>query len=502
MLSQEQRLPKNSRMETIAKKFKQADAFDKANNKYELLPCRFIHLESNRYLLTNEVGEFIVVDRNALDDFVNKRLTIKDQIYSDLKSKHFLYDGDSNVAVDLLTLKTRTKYQSSSQFTSLHIFVVTLRCDYSCKYCQVSRQTNNKHTYDMDFETAKKSLAIVFKSPSDFIKIEFQGGEPLLNFAVIEYVVIKAKEINDKIGKKLDFVIATNLSLIDDYVLNFCLEHDIYISTSLDGPEDLHNKNRPRPGRNGYQVTVEGISRVQRALGKDKISAIMTTTESSLTQVHDIIDTYISLGFDSIFLRSVSPFGFAAKNGISNSYDIDQWFAFYKSGLDYILEINRQGVYFVEYYASIIVTKVFSPFGSGYVDLQSPSGILTSVIVFNYDGDVYASDEARMLAEMGDKTFKLGNLNHNSYQDILLNEFCLDTLETTISESAPMCHECGFMPYCGSDPVYHYATQKDVLGHKALSGFCKKQMKVLRHIFTLLEDDQSAREIIMNWIQR
>ena len=33
------------------------------------------------------------------------------------------------------------------------------------------------------------------------------------------------------------------------------------------------------------------------------------------------------------------------------------------------------------------------------------------MLVYNYDGDVYASDEGRMLAEMNDDTFKIGNVH-------------------------------------------------------------------------------------------
>ena len=44
----------------------------------------------------------------------------------------------------------------------------------------------------------------------------------------------------------------------------------------------------------------------------------------------------------------------------------------------------------------------------GYVDLRSPAGIGLGALVYNYDGKVFASDEGRMLAEMGDRTFELG----------------------------------------------------------------------------------------------
>lgn len=489
-------------MSELGKKFRSEPAFDRASSgQYQTLPCRFVKLDDNRYVLTNEVGEHLVVTRSQLEQFVRKSVSFHSDFYHDLKSKHFLVDDDSNVAIDLLALKYRTKAQRISQFTALHIFVVTLRCDYTCQYCQVSRQTDDKLAYDMSQETADRALEFVFRSPSPAIKIEFQGGEPLLNFPIIRYVVEQAKSINASHGKDVQFVITTNLSLLTDDILAFCLAHDICLSTSLDGPEELHNRNRPRPGKNGYQLTIEGIRKAQAALGKDKVGALMTTTEASLPRVKEIIDTYLSLGMDSIFLRALSPYGFAVKTRQTEKYDVERWFEFYKEGLNYILAINRQGYPFVELYASLIINKIFSPFGTGYVDLQSPAGMAISAIVYNYDGDIYASDEARMLAEMGDKRFRLGSVYHDSYEDVILSDTVLDTLESTLSESLPMCNDCGFLPYCGTDPIYHYATQGDVIGHKATSGFCSKNMKIFRYLFTLLEDDSEARKILLSWVR-
>src|SRR5581483_10126684 len=165
-----------------------------------------------------------------------------------LKSRHFLLDGDSDVAIDLLALKTRTKFERLSHFTGLHLFVVTLRCEHSCPYCQVSRQNHGQTEFDMSWETAERSLSLVFRSPSPSIKIEFQGGEPLLNFPLIQQIVERAKELNATHNRDLSFVIATNLAVVTDEILNYCRANRIAISTSLDGPADLHNKNRPRPG--------------------------------------------------------------------------------------------------------------------------------------------------------------------------------------------------------------------------------------------------------------
>lgn len=297
-------------MSGLGKKFRLPEAFDQAvSGQYRMLPCRFVSLDDDRYVLTNEVGEHLVVTRSQLEQFVRKTVPTHGDFYHDLKSKHFMIDDDSNVAVDLLALKYRTKAQRISQFTALHMFVITLRCDYTCQYCQVSRQTDDKLAYDMSQETAEKALEFVFRSPSQAIKIEFQGGETLLNFPIIRYVVDQAERINEKHKKDVQFVIATNLSLLTDEVLSFCFAHDICISTSLDGSEDLHNLNSPRPGKNGYQLTVEGIKKAQAVLGRDKVGALMTTTVASLPRVREIIDTYLSLGMNAIFLRTMSPYG-------------------------------------------------------------------------------------------------------------------------------------------------------------------------------------------------
>jgi radical SAM protein with 4Fe4S-binding SPASM domain len=227
----------------------------------------------------------------------------------------------------------------------------------------------------------------------------------------------------------------------------------------------------------------------------------MTTTEASLSQPKAIIDEYIRQGFHSIFLRPLSPYGFAIKTKWYQAYDTTRWLSFYFEGLDYILDLNKRGYPVSEAYATIILNKMFSPLGTTYVDLQSPAGMGISAIAFNYDGEVYASDEARMLAEMNDKTFSLGNIHQNSYREIMLSNALLDPLEASITESVPGCNDCGFQPYCGSDPTYHYATQRDTVGHKALSGFCQRNMAVMRKLVTLLTDDPEARRILMSWVR-
>ena len=450
-------------------------------------------------MLSNQAGEFLVLDRETLYAFAQHQLDPASTAYADLKSKHFLLDSDSSVAVDLLALKVRTKLRRLADFTGLHIFVPSLRCEHSCPYCQVSRQSDDRVAFDMTPETAERALELVFRSPSPGIKIEFQGGEPLLNFPLLAQVVEQAEAINRNCNRYLQFVIATNLALVSDEILDFCHQHDVLISTSLDGPRDLHNANRPRPGRDSYERAIEGIRRARAVLGKDRVSALMTTTAASLSRVSDIIDEYVRQEFNGIFLRPLSPYGFAIKTRWYESYDADRWFQFYSDGLDYIIQLNKSGLFFVEFYASTILKKMLTPFDTGYVDLRSPAGIGIGAVVYNYDGDVYASDESRMLAEMGNKAFRLGNVHKNTYEEIFTSDALLGPLEESFAASAPMCSDCAFEPWCGSDPVFHLATQGDVVGRKPSSSFCSRHMAIFRRLISLMREDHEVHRIFLRW---
>lgn len=469
---------------------------------YQLLPFRFTSLDSDRYVLTNLAGEYLIASRRTLEALLRHELSSTDPIYCDLRARHFLADASSSVGPALLSLKLRTRYHRLAEFTGLHLFVVTLRCEHACLYCQVSRQSEDKPRYDMSPETARAALDMVFRSPSTHIKIEFQGGESLLNFELIQVIVREAEARSERLGKELAFVIATNLALINEEILKFCRDHSILISTSLDGPQDLHNANRSRPGGDSYERTIAGIKLARQSLGHDRVSALMTTTEASLSRVREIIDEYVAQRFSGIFLRPLSPYGFAMRTRAYRAYDTERWLDFYRQGLDYIVELNRQGLDFSEYAASIALKKMLTSEDPGYVDLMSPAGIGIGAVVYNYDGAVYASDESRMLAEMGNEQFKLGHVLTHRYEDIFTSPNLLEPLEASFAYSAPMCHDCAFEPYCGADPVFHYARHGDYLGRKPESEFCQRNMETFRYLIQTMESDPFTKQLFTKWANR
>ena len=483
------------------RKFKPKNHFDQHPQKYHLLPFRFHRISEEREVLINEVGDFLVCPIGTADRVVNQNLDLEGSLYQDLVSNFFISEKPIPDLVDIIATRYRTKKAFLDQFTALHIFVVTLRCDHSCHYCQVSRKTKNKEEFDISLDDLNKSIDLMFRTPSKSITMEFQGGETLLAFDLVEHAVYRSIELNKVFQNKITYVICTNLTNLTDDMLDFCKEHNILLSTSFDGPEFLHDKNRPKSGAASYELFMPRLKRAREVLGYDGVSALMTTTKLSLKYPREIVDSYLEHGFTSIFLRPISPYGFALKNENKNKYESECFLDFYKEGLQYILELNRQGKFVIEEYACIILRKLLTPFSVGYVDLQSPAGAINSVIVYNYDGYVYVSDEARMLAENNDFTFRLGHVQENSYQELFYGTKAQELALVWANESLPGCSECGFQSICGADPVHNHATQGDMVGYRPTNAFCTRNMEIIRYLIELMDDTSSdVEKIFRSWI--
>jgi len=354
----------------------------------------------------------------------------------------------------------------------------------------------------MDEEVANAALDRVFESQEDVLTIEFQGGESALAFARLCRIVERAESLAEASGRRVRFVMATTLHLMTEEMLAFCRDHCVDLSTSLDGPEDVHNANRPNSTKDSFQRTVKGITRAREVCGYDSVAALATITRNSLRFPRQIVDTYLGLGFDSLALRPISPFGFAVRARNKLGYATEEFLQFYREALQYLIEVNLSGRTIEESYASLLLTRILTPFPTSYVDLQSPAAAGRNVLVYNYNGGVYVSDEGRMLAEMGDDRFRMGSV-HEPLPVLRESEAMKIIEEAGYAEALPICSDCAFVPYCGADPVFHMATQNDPVGHRPTSQFCQLHTGLFRLLFEFLAArDPDVLRVFLSWMGR
>lgn len=331
--------------------------------EYGLLPFRFIRMEDGsdrNILLTAETGEYLFVSESNLHALVRKQLNFRSALYKDLLARHFIYEPAGHNPVPEIAAQYRSRKSFIFDGPALHIFVVTLRCNHTCQYCQVSRAPLSGSGHDLSAEDAEHAINRVFESPSPTLTIEFQG-EPLLAFDRIQQIVESVTHRNASERRSIQFVITTTLHHLTEEILDFAQEHQIQFSTSLDGPAFLHNSNRPSPGKDSYERTIDGIRRLRARLGHDAVSALTTLTAKSLQHPVEIIDEYVAQGFKSISLRPLSPYGFAKTSAKRLDYTMGDFIAFYKKAMAYLISLNADGIFLAEGYMSLLLASVLTP---------------------------------------------------------------------------------------------------------------------------------------------
>lgn len=445
--------------------------------------------------MTNDFGKYVFVREEDFKKILSLDVDKKSELYNTLSEKKMMYDESD------LEYSSENKYALReikghvNSATSLHIFVVTTICNMSCVYCQANNGIECSHIV-MNKEMAEKAVDIALQSPEPSLCFEFQGGEPLVNFEIIKHIVEYA-EIH-KGRHEIAYTVVTNLTLLQDEMLDFFAQHCFGISTSVDGNEFVHNNNRPYADGNGtYKKVTDSIERVRKA--GLQIGAIETTTRFSLKYPREIVHAYIDMGFESIFIRPLTPLGKAAKSWEKIGYTPEEFIEFYRQALDELIEINKKGRFIKEDHATILLRRIRGDF-MNYMELRSPCGAGVGQLAYYADGNIFTCDEGRMMHEMGQSTFQLGNVYNSTYTDLINNGVCKTVCASSILETIPTCCDCVYQPYCGTCPVVNYALDGDVIEKQPRGYKCRVYSGILDYLFSkFFENDNETMRILNTW---
>lgn len=140
----------------------------------------------DQFLLTNDAGRFAFLPPEDFSRFVHHQLPHDSETWQRLQENFFCYDTDREVYLRSVMAAVRENHAHLFSPTSLFILAVTNRCNNACVYCQAN---GGAKCADLDIPTARKIIDRIAASPAKHLTIEFQGGEPLMNFPVLQEVV-------------------------------------------------------------------------------------------------------------------------------------------------------------------------------------------------------------------------------------------------------------------------------------------------------------------------
>ncbi|MBP2196806.1 His-Xaa-Ser system radical SAM maturase HxsB [Pantoea cypripedii] len=458
------------------------------------MPFNFDRLNDGKVFISNLAGFHYFVEDEELKLLALNHFTQDHPSSAKLETRLFVTD-ESNQLLAKASLSSGFAKRLMNELAVRPIFMIvpTLRCDHTCKYCQVSRAAIGADGYDLDPALIPQIISAIKKLGTAPYKIEVQGGEPLLRFDLVQMIYEECQHI---LGHDtFEMVIATSLSLLDYSIIDWVKDRNITFSVSLDGNENVHNKNRILNGGEAHSKAVVGIKNLHEKLGENRVATVTTVTKELTTEPASIIQAHLSLGLKDMFIRPVSPYGFAHKQTFT--FSMSEYFDFYDQLMREVLWHNQRGNSVVEHSAAIHLKRIFNPGFSGYADLKSPSGVVLNCILFNYDGRVYGSDESRMLQKVNqDADFSAGKFDSLSFRS---NEYYRSVLASSFNFAIPGCDTCAYQPFCGADPCQNISVHGEPIGDKSRSTFCQYHKGMFRYLLNEISQKGAMAEMLKGW---
>ncbi len=430
--------------------------------EYELFLCHHLEKDERLYTLLEDLG-LILTPRNAQD----------------------------------IAVIHCWRYAFLHYAPGLFIMVPTNRCNMACVYCHAEAEALSCKEWDMSEEVLYKTVDFFFSVPQNGrkeIRIEFQGGEPLLRYDLVQRAMDYAMQRADQEGLEANFVIVSNLTLMtDDIAADIKARENIRLCSSLDGPPVVHDKQRIFPnGRETHQHVVHWVERLNTEYGI-KVPFLPTFTRNGLGHETEIVDEYIGRGVNSIYLRYVNYTGRAYESsyediGLHPEEFVEAW----KTTLDYVLEKNKAGQQMREGQAAYLLGNLMSP-THAYMCLRRPCGCGISQVAVEYDGTIHGCDGGRSVEMLG-----LGNVLTDTYDEVFASDTVM-ALRTLASETLPECQTCPFGPYCGYCVARGINQHGGPLPNVPLDFECQIYREMVPYLFGKLLNREDA-VILNDWV--
>lgn len=279
-------------------------------------------LDGRWYVMVIHNTSLMAVDEQmvkVLEALVGKNLLGQSEVRELVVST--VGDEDSDALVDeLMTFEvledTGVKGEREAVFAQLDsqlaelpvanlVTQVAKDCNLRCGYCYAEFGLYGGDAGMMKPEMARSHLDYLLLNSKDVKNVTFTlfGGEPLMNWAVCEDVIRYGREREKIYGKRINFTMTTNATLLTPEIADFIVENDVSVTISIDGPKQVNDAIRPTAEGEGSFDTI--IEKMKLLTGRMRVPARVTLTRK-FRQVPVLVESLLEAGFTDVGVSPVS----------------------------------------------------------------------------------------------------------------------------------------------------------------------------------------------------
>lgn len=241
------------------------------------------------------------------------------------------------------------------------VLEITEQCNLRCTYCVFDDKFKNERTHSkkyMNLKTAYNAINNFQERISNEAYIVFYGGEPLLQFDIIQKLVKYAK----KKLKNVKFSFTTNAIYLTKEKIDFFQKNKFLITVSLDGSKKIHDKYRIDKNYNAtFDIIMNNLNYIY-----DNFS----TYYKEFIQINCVVNNINDFKEINTFFSSnklVNDISIRFSNQIQKSYELSEHIdkTFTK---EYILELIKTNNFKnhpleYNYYGTLLKKIKFRPLG-------------------------------------------------------------------------------------------------------------------------------------------
>lgn len=304
-------------------------------------------------------------------------------------------------------------------------------CNLSCVYC-FERDLASR-LGPMSRETARASVDFLLAQAGagNHVALHFGSGEPMLNFKLLREVVSYAQDRATACGKRVDFHLTTNGTLVTEEKADFLSAHPFFVRMSMDGP--YHNRTRAGgSGKDSYEAAERGFLVLRDCLG-DRLTVNVVYCRGM--RLKEIYLWAISLGIVNLEVIKVGTFR-GDPVDLTDSHLLD-----FREDLAWLLGNLRQraegGQPILHY---LPITKVLRRL-IGPAPAQRFCGVASTYLGVSSKGELYPC-----FRHLGLQEYHLGNVV-DGVDDVKRLGFL--SVEAQPVDSRPICSTCWARKLCG-----------------------------------------------------
>lgn len=393
-----------------------------------------ISTSPNEYLIYSPIRQIVFkANSSALSQIKehldNKKTENQSEVISQLESIGFF------TPLSQSEILKRVPLQGSPQ-TTLTISL-TYSCNLKCVYCYASAGEQLGRISEPAMLSAIDYIAQNIKTKGyKTMRLSFHGtGEATVAWDLLEKGVEYAEQVVSRLGLELYTTVTTNATKITPDRADYFLKHNIHVSVSLDGYDEIQNAQRPfRNGKGSFQAVMQSLNVLkEKGIYTAFRATVLPESTDKMEQTVEFLAEDIFKNGGKIHFEPVEKCGRALENDSADEIDANLFLENYKRAVELG---NKKG----------IQVKCSADFRLGYRRFFcSANGRIFLILP---TGEISSCTRVTTQDDMLSDTFFFGK--YDEKQNLFnIDETKLEKLVSINVDTNPKCEKCFCKYHCG-----------------------------------------------------